>query len=234
MPKYQFQRTESLVISIPPFLDKDTGNYIWDTDTCTMALKRVGALPGTIIEPTPTRDPDTGHWVVTVPPPAPFVAGTYLLYAASTGVGTPLEQLREYTWGDYVDDITIAKTAAQSADGKATAIKAKTDVPAAIAAAADVAAVGTAVAGVGTAVAGVNTKLGTPVVSVSADLATMQAVVTVLQAVAAGKWIIDTVTKQLIVSKSDGLGGWTEVARFDLFDKSGVPSSSQIYRRIPV
>lgn len=46
-----------------------------------------------------------------------------------------------------------------------------------------------------------------------------------------GRWKIDTITKQMIFYRDDNM---TEVARFDLFDSSGTPSSDAVFERTKV
>lgn len=229
MAKYQFQATEDMLIRLPPFIKAD-GTYIFSGTNCTLAVvKPNGTLFAGSID-TPAQDTNTGHWKSRIPV-AEYIKGTWLIKATSTDSGTPLPQFREIVWGEF-DELT--------------AIKAKTDnLPS------DPADESLLEA----AITAVSTKLGTPtsdihteVAAVKADTAAIETVTSalptfpsdpasqttldVLAAVAVGKWTIDATTKQLILYQWSG-GSWVEFRRFDLYDKDGVPSTTQVYSRIP-
>jgi hypothetical protein len=262
--KIQFQSTEKLRVRLPPFLNKNDWSYIMGTDQATLYIK---CPDGTLLQtgvggvPVPTYDSDVRMWSVDLDVSyytahADPSTNEWKVYAVSDDANY-VPQWASYFWGDYVDDVTTAKTSAGSADTKlgtpavtvsddiaavktdTAAIKLKTDnLPADPA---DESLLEAAIAGVqadttaiSAAVTAVDTKLGTPAgASVSADIASVQTVADTLQDVATGKWVIDVLNNQLVLSRWNG-SSWVEFKRFDLFDKDGNPSSSKIYSRIPV
>ena len=136
MPKGQFQSTESMLVAFPPFVDKTTGSYILGTDTCTLTIKKPDNSVSTV---SMTYDSDVNMWTYTISSGS-YQQGKWMFKAVSNNAGA-LNQYKIEHWGDYVDDITVAKTqattaatqstaaasSAASADSKATAIQAKTD-----------------------------------------------------------------------------------------------------------
>lgn len=208
MPKFQFQSTEDLLIRIPPFIKSSDGTYIYTGDTCSVVVvKPGGTLYGSSV--TMTRDANTGHWTGSIPL-ADHEHGVWLVKATSAGVAGALEQFREYTWGDYVDDFATikAKTNNLPSDPADESL-------------------------LEAAITAIDTKLGTPAgASIADDIAALQVDSDLLEAIAGGKWVIDPVANQLILYK--WTGSWVEVKRFNLFDKDGNPTSSKVYSRVPV
>jgi hypothetical protein len=256
--KTQFQSTEKLRIRLPPFLNKNDWSYIMGTDVATLYIK---CPDGTVLQtgvdgvPTPTYDTDVHMWSVDLDVSyytahADPSTDEWKVYATSNDANY-VPQWASYMWGDYVDDVTEAKTSASSADDKCTTIQAKTDnLPSDPA---DESLLEAAIRGVQadtTAIKAVTDALPTfpsdpadeslleaAIAAVSADVTAMQTDVETLKNVAVGKWVIDTVNNQLVLSRWDTGGGgghWVEFQRFDLLDKDGNPSSSKIYARIPV
>ena len=209
MAKDQFQSAEHIEIRLSPFTSRVDGTEVVDDTTVTLKITKPNgdALADvTLLRATGATvvDPNTGMWKYQLNV-SNYAPGTWLVKALSSGGASAFNQRKVYTWGDYVDDITVAKTqatnaasSASSADGKCTTIAAVTSA--------------------------LPTFPSDPASQTTLDL---------LEAVAVGKWVIDDTAKQLILYQWSG-GAWVEFKRFDLFDKTGAPASSQIYSRVPV
>jgi hypothetical protein len=142
MAKDQFQSTENIEIRLPPFTSKSDGSEVSDEVDVTLKITKPNGT--TLSDVTLTRasdvDANTGYWKYSLLV-ANYMEGTWLVKAISNGGTAAFNQRKVYNWGEYVDDITAAKTAAEaaeiaagaaqtaaeSADGKCTAIQAKTD-----------------------------------------------------------------------------------------------------------
>jgi hypothetical protein len=148
LQKIQFASTESLLIAIPPFINKFTGDLFLGTDAVTLTIKKPnGALLSG--PPTPTFDTDVRMWVATVTTGS-FMAGKWMVRASSSGANAD-DQNVVFTWGDYVD--------------MPAAINTKIGAPAGASVSADI-------ANINFGVSTINTKIGTPAgASVSADIA---------------------------------------------------------------
>lgn len=79
-----------------------------------------------------------------------------------------------------------------------------------------------------TAIEGDITDLGD---TLGAQLVALQADVTLLKKVARGRWKIDDVLNQMIFYDDDGI---TPLLTFDLKDINGLPSSVNVFERVPV
>jgi hypothetical protein len=217
--KSQFQSTEALRVRLPPFLNKYTWQYITGSDVATFTIK---APDGTLLVsgingvPAAVYDADVCMWSLDLPNSyytahQSLTTNEWKLYAVSNDTAA-MPQWASYSWGDYMDDVTTGKTAAISVDSKLTSSRAsyldKLNITGNVAAQSDVAALG-------------------------ADIAAVQADVDTLKDVAVGKWVIDPLANQLVLYRWDG-SSWVMFQRFNLFDKDGNPSSSEIYARIPV
>jgi hypothetical protein len=214
MTKVQFQSAEKLRVRLPPFLNKTDWSYIMGTDVATITVKcpdgtvlvsGVGGVPAAV------WDSDTKIWSLDLAVSyytAHHDAATneWKIYATSDDADY-VPQWASYFWGDYVDDITATKTT-----------------------------VGTPAHGtIAGDIANVESDMASYQGETLTAVAAIQTVVDTLQNVAIGKWVIDTLNNQLVLSRWDTGGGghWVEFQRFDLFDKDGNPSSSQIYARVP-
>lgn len=119
MSKSQFQSTETLKIRIPPFIDSTTGlPAVGDIVT----FKTVDALgnmredhsgDGGLI----LRETHSGYWTLDITPESwtyGWGSGVWLLKAYSDNANT-VPQFRDYAWGDWSDDVTLAKNYASDA-----------------------------------------------------------------------------------------------------------------------
>lgn len=107
MPKGQFQSTEDMLVSFPPFTDKTTGLYIVGTDTCTVTIKKPD---NTVTSQSATWDTDVNMWLLTISHTS-YQQGAWKFKAVSNNANA-LNQYKIEYWGDYVEDITTAKTQA--------------------------------------------------------------------------------------------------------------------------
>lgn len=210
MSKNQFQSTESLKIRLPPFLDKTTGDHIiGGADTVTLTIER----PDTTLLPggphTATYDATVDMWVFTILV-ASYQQGEWRVKAVSNDVNA-IPMWRYYQWGDYVDDITTGKTAAQSADTKLG-----TPVGASISA--DIAAVQTAASNAETAAAAAQSSSA----AAAADASQVRKV-------EVNRWKVQGT--QLLIYEDNGT---TVFKAFDLKDDAGAPSATRIFERVPV
>jgi hypothetical protein len=235
--KRQFQSTEPMLIRFRPFLNKNDWSYFQGTDTCKVLIRCPdGVLLETGIGGVPTAIWDTSVKMWSLDLPASYytdhhssASNEWKFYARSFlgGIENPdgVPQWMNYFWGDYVDDITTGKNAAVNAAATATEIEERTEnLP-------DDPASQSVIDG---EFGSVGTVLGTPATgSVSGDLAQLKTTSDLLEAIAMQRWKIDDVTKQLILYKTDGLGGWIEFGRFDLYDKDGYPTTVKVYDRVP-
>jgi len=106
--KTQFVSGEDLKITLPPFIDKTTGERIIGTDVATIVVKSPsGLFPS---PPTPSWDADVYFWLAEIPA-ASFIEGEWLVLATSDDANA-LPQFKVLTWGDYMDDIPETRQAA--------------------------------------------------------------------------------------------------------------------------
>ena len=107
--KTQFVSTENLKITLPPFVNKTTGERIIGTDIATLVVKDpTGSLLSS--PPVPVWDGDVYFWLAEVPIVS-FIEGEWLVLATSDDANA-LPQFKVLTWGDYVDDIPETRQAA--------------------------------------------------------------------------------------------------------------------------
>ena len=108
MAKTQFVSGEDLKITLPPFIDKTTGERIIGTDVCTLVVKAPSGVYGS--PPVPTFDTDTHFWKAEIAL-ASFEEGEWTVRATSDDPNA-LPQYKSLTWGDYMDDIPETRQAA--------------------------------------------------------------------------------------------------------------------------
>lgn len=244
MAKDQFQSAEHIEIRLSPFTSRVDGTEVTDDTTVTLKITKPNgdALADvTLLRATGATvvDPNTGMWKYQLNV-SNYAPGTWLVKALSSGGVSAFNQRKVYTWGDYVDDITLTKTqatnaasSASSADGKCTTIAAVTSaLPTFPSDPADESLLESAITAVESAVMA---RLGIPTASIAEDLAavavnvgTTKTVVQELQTITKGHWKI--VGTQLLLY--DALG--SVLVRFNLFDDLGQPTNTRIYERVPV
>jgi hypothetical protein len=234
MAKAQFQSTEIMRIRFSPFVNSVTGAYIIGTDNCTLNYRPPGGAPAAVAM---SWDAGIHLWYYDFAVPA-YVQGEWRFKAVSDDVNA-LPQWKTVIWGDYVDDITLGKTAAVAGAATGTTIDGKVGAPA-VTLAADIAAIGT--------VGSVTALIGVPAVTVSADIAAIGSVGSVtaligapegatlcddvkfLRKVGTNRWKQDAALKQFIVYDDDAL---TILFRFNTFDDAGVPAGTRVFERKP-
>jgi hypothetical protein len=259
--KSQFQSTEKLRIRLTPFVNSSTGSYVLTgADTCILTIEKPDGSVYTGSTVSATWDSVAKLWYYDILA-VNYVQGEWRVYAVSSDA-TSLQKWAVYLWGDYVDDITLARTAAESANTRIgtpggasvsadlTAVKTKTDnLPTDPADASDVAAAITAavtsIKGAGSKdITQIDTKLGTPAgASVSADVATAAASAASAQSSAASAVADTTILKKAAINRWKVQGtqllmyendGTTIYKTFDLKDDAGLPSATRIFERVPV
>lgn len=200
MPKAQFQSTEALVVSFPPFVDSTTGLYIIGTDTCTLTYKKPDNTVATVAM---SWDTDVQQWSYS------FAVGSYATglwrFMATSSNANALKQYKSEYWGDYVETIATINTKigtpvvtvstdianmqaslasdignvnsnVTNTDTDVLAINTLIGVPANGTVSADIAAVDTNVTNTDTDVLAINTLIGVPANgTVSADIAEVEA-----------------------------------------------------------
>jgi len=62
----------------------------------------------------------------------------------------------------------------------------------------------------------------------SASLTALTADVQFIKQIEGGKWVLDTIQNHMVFYDDDNV---TEIARFAMYDKNGIPSTSSVYRR---
>jgi len=211
MAKAQFQSTETMRIRFSPFVNAVTGAYIIGTDTCQLNYRPPGGAPAAVAM---SWDAGIQVWYYD------FVVGSYVqgewrFRGVSNDVNA-LPQWKNVIWGDYVDDITAAKTAAAAAQVSSGSADTK---------------IGAPVATVSLDIAAISTKIGAPAISVSADIAGLDTDIIKLRKVATNRWKQDVALKQFIVYDDDGL---SILFRFNTFDDTGVPAGTRIFERRPI
>jgi hypothetical protein len=211
MAKSQYQSTEIMRVRFSPFVNATTGAYIIGTDTCTLNYRPPGGAPASVAM---AWDSSIQMWYYDFLV-AGYVQGEWRFRAVSSDAAA-LPQWKTIVWGDYVDDVTLGKTAAASADTK----------------------LGLPAVTVSDDIAAIDVKVGAPAVSLAADLAAVGGDVTSIEAdvislrkIATNRWKQDATLKQYLVYNDDGV---TVLFRFNTFDDSGVPAGSRVFERRPV
>jgi hypothetical protein len=236
--KDQFQATEVLRVRITPFLDKVTGDFIMSgTDTVTLTIRKPDGTLHTGGTVTATWDSTTKLWIYDVSTGS-YQQGEWRVHAVTNDSNSQGPKWQLLTWGDYVEDITLARSTAQSINTKlgtptgasvsadvaavktdTTAIKAKTDsLPASPANEITLNSVATEV--------GLTKIAAQAAQSSSAAAASDTAIV---RKINVGRWKV--IGTQLVLYE---LNGVTEFMRFDLSDELGNPSGTRIFERTPV
>lgn len=112
--KDQFQANETVEIRFLPFIDRTNGTYILGTDSAQVTISKPGT-PRVVTTEALVWDTDVQLWMLDVAPP--HSAGEWRMKALSSDLNAQ-PQWKSVMVGDYVDDITDAKYAAQEADTK--------------------------------------------------------------------------------------------------------------------
>lgn len=235
MAKAQFQSTETMRIRFSPFVNSVTGAYIIGTDTCQLNYRAPGGAPAAVAM---TWDAGIFMWYYD------FVVGSYIQgewrFRAVSNDANALPQWKTVVWGDYVDDITLGKTAAAAAQVSAAAAQ--------VSAASADGKIGAPAISVTADIAALDTKIGLPAVTVSADIAAIGSIGSVtaligvpegatlcddvkfLRKIGTNRWKQDAALKQFIVYDDDAL---TILFRFNTFDDAGVPAGTRVFERKP-
>ena len=216
------------VVTVAP---GDTVAYGAVTGKRTWCLRATSNASGTMLPQ--WRDFNWGDYVDDITAAntklgTPAVSIAADITAANTKLGTPAVSIA----ADIVANTAALAEIVAGVGDKVDAVDALIGTPAVSIAAdivANTAVLAEIVAGVGDKVDAVDALIGIPDVSISAMLSTVGRAVDILFQVGVGRWRV-TAGNQFIIYGIDG----EVLLRFDLKDVAGLPTSNNIYERVPV